>query len=168
MVLGGSKTKLKSRNIRDLLERSSAKMAPTPSSQQSTLRSAKTQRHTQCLQEGNSESDLDGGNSYSVIQSGMFKQFERMLQRALKQTSDQITDKLIREIKELGHRTAELEGKVDELENHTQDYTAEMENLKEQNLVLQTQLEDQENRDRRSNLRIKGSLKWCLIYKPLC
>lgn len=86
----------------------------------------------------------------------MFKQFERMLQKALKQTSDHITDKLTHEIRELGQRTAELEVRVDDLENHTQDYLAEFENLKEENAVLQSRLEAQENRDLRSHLRIRG------------
>lgn len=76
----------------------------------------------------------------------MFKQFERMLQKALKQTSDHITDKLIPEI-EFGQWTAELEVRVDGLENHTHDYIAEFVNIKEENLVLQSRLEDQENRD---------------------
>lgn len=77
----------------------------------------------------------------------MFKLFERMLQKALKQTSDHITEKLTHEIRELGQWTAELEVKVDNLENHTQDYMAELENLKEEKTVLQSCLEDQENRD---------------------
>lgn len=91
-----------------------------------------------------------------MVHSGMFKQFEQMLQKALKQTSDHITDKLTREIKELGQRTAELEVRVDDLVNHTQDYMAEFENLKEENSMLLSCLEDQENRDRLSNLRNRG------------
>lgn len=86
----------------------------------------------------------------------MFKQFEQMLQKANKQTSDHITDKLTSEIRELCQRTAELEVRVDELENYTQDYMAEIENLKEENLALQTRLEDYKNRARRYNLRISG------------
>lgn len=48
----------------------------------------------------------------------MFKQFEWMLHKALKLTSEHITDKLTHEIRELG-QTAELEVRADELENHT-------------------------------------------------
>lgn len=43
-----------------------------------------------------------------------------------------------------------------ELENHTQDYTAEMEILKEEKLELLLRLEDQENRDSRSDIWIRG------------
>lgn len=98
----------------------------------------------------------DTGSSKSVVQSTMFKQFEHMLQKALEQTSDHITDKLTKEIRELGQRTAELEVRVDEIENHTRQYTSELDNLKDENLLLQSRLEDQENGDRRSNLRIRG------------
>lgn len=45
---------------------------------------------------------------------------------------------------------------MDELENHTQTYTAEIEDLKEENMILQSHLEDQENRDCRPNLRVRG------------
>lgn len=79
-----------------------------------------------------------------------------MLQKALKQTSDHITDKLTKEIREVGQRTADLELRVDEIDNFTQNYMSEMKVLKEENLTLQNCLEDQENRDRRSNLRIIG------------
>lgn len=60
----------------------------------------------------------------------------------------------MREIRELGQRTAELEVRVDELENYARIYMAELENLKEENMILQSWLEDQENRGRRSNLKI--------------
>lgn len=39
-----------------------------------------------------------------------------MLQKALKQTSEQITSNLTKEIRELGTHTAALELKVDEIE----------------------------------------------------
>lgn len=58
-------------------------------------------------------------------------------------------------------RTSGLEVRMDEIENHTQLYTTELENLKEENLVLQSRLEDQENRGRCSNLRIKGIPSRC-------
>lgn len=45
---------------------------------------------------------------------------------------------------------------VDVIENTAQDYMAEMKNLKEENLTLQSRLEDYENRSRRSNLHIRG------------
>lgn len=139
-----------------------AKMVPTSSSQPSTPCSAKPPQHTQPFLDTNSESDSDIGSTQTVIHSGMFKQFKLcMLQKALKQTSNHITDKLTREIWELGQRTAELEVRVDIHENHTQDHTAELENLREENLVLQSHLEDQENGGRHSNLRIRGSLGPC-------
>lgn len=85
------------------------------------------------------ESDSDAEGSQTVIQSKNCKQFELMLQKALKQTSDHITDKLTREIIELGQRTTELEVRVDEIKNHSQHCLSQFVNLKEENLVLQSQ-----------------------------
>ena len=79
-----------------------------------------------------------------------------MLQKTLKQTSDHITNSLTKEIRELGTRIANLETRIEDIENFTQDQNTEIENLKEENLVLQSRLEDFENRARRSNLRIRG------------
>lgn len=78
----------------------------------------------------------------------MFATFEVMLQKALKQTSDHITDKLTKEIKEIGQRTAELELRVDDIDCQTQYCTSELTALKEENTLLQSRLEEQENRDR--------------------
>lgn len=39
---------------------------------------------------------------------------------------------------------------MDEIENSAQEYMAELENLKEENVTLQSRLEDYENRARRS------------------
>lgn len=80
------------------------------------------------------------------IAPAILKQFEHMLHKALKQTSEQITTNLTREIRELGNRTAALELKMDDLENATQEHNTAMENLREENPILQTKLEDQENR----------------------
>lgn len=82
-----------------------------------------------------------------------------MHHKALRQTSDHITNSLTKEIRELGNRTEALEFRVDEIENSAQDYMVELENLKEENLTLQSKLEDYENRARRSNLRISGILE---------
>lgn len=131
-------------------------MAPPNTSQPCTQHALKSLSRSLTSQNLGGESDSDAGNSQTVTQSIMFKQFEKVLQKALKQTSDHITDKLTREIRELGHRTAGLEVRVDEIETHTQHYITEFEHLKEQNLLLQSHLEDKENRDRRSNLRIRG------------
>lgn len=72
-----------------------------------------------------------------------------MLTRALKQTSDHITDRLSHGIRELGQRITDLEQRTDELDVLIQA-------LREENLTLQSHLKDFENRDRRSNLRIRG------------
>lgn len=45
------------------------------------------------------------------------------------------------------------------MENTAQDYKAELENLKEDNLSLQSRLEDYENRARCPNLLIRGIAK---------
>lgn len=79
-----------------------------------------------------------------------------MLQKALKQTPEHITSSLTKEIRELENRTAALEHRVDEIEKSAQDYMTEIKHLIEENLTLQTRLEDYENHVRRSNLRIRG------------
>lgn len=79
-----------------------------------------------------------------------------MLTRALQQTSDQITDKLSREIRELRQRTAHLEQKFDDIEILTHNHSEELETLREENLTLQTRLKDFENRGRRLNVCISG------------
>lgn len=92
----------------------------------------------------------------SLTPPALLKQFEQMLHKALKQTSEHITNSLTKEIRELGNRTATLELKVENMENTVQDFMTEIDNLKEENLTLQTRLEDFENRARRSYLRIRG------------
>lgn len=82
-----------------------------------------------------------------------------MLQRALKQTSDQITDHLTKEIWELGQRTSDLKQWGDDLKALLGNNSDELEALREENLTLQLQPEDYENRARRSNLRIQGTPK---------
>ena len=72
------------------------------------------------------------------VAPAILKQFEHMLHKALKQTSDQITSNLTREIRELGKRTAALEVKADDLEKISLEHTMEIENLKEENLLLHT------------------------------
>lgn len=52
-------------------------------------------------------------------------QIDKILYKALKQTSENITGCLTRKIQNLSHHTAELEMRFDELEKHTQDYMAE-------------------------------------------
>lgn len=70
------------------------------------------------------------------------KQLEKMLQKALKSTSDHITTNLTKEIRELGQRLSTLETIVDDLEiNNVENYN-EIDNLKEENATLQTSLED--------------------------
>lgn len=78
-----------------------------------------------------------------------------MLQKALRQTSDHITESLTREICELGQRTSDLENRVDDIEMNVQSHVSELENLKEEN-ILQTHLEDFEKRACRSNIPILG------------
>ena len=92
----------------------------------------------------------------AAVPSELLQQFERMLNKALKRTSDQITSNLTKEIRDLGSRTETLESKVEEIEIITQDCQSEIDTLKEENLTLQNKLEDYENRARRSNLRFRG------------
>lgn len=108
----------------------------------------------------NGESDTEilfsqGSSQDFSAPPALMKPFERMLNKALKQTSEHITNSLTKEIREIGNRAAALELKMDEIENTAQDFMTESENIKEENSILQSRLEDYENRARRSNLRIR-------------
>lgn len=156
MVLKGTKSKIKSGSIKETPARQLSKMAAAVTSQPSTSHTAKPLKLNTNTIDFSGESDTDIGDSQTALQTDLFKKFERILQKALKQTSDHITDKLTREIRDLGQRTAELEIRMDDLESQTQQHESEFMNLKEENAVLQSRLEDQENRDRRANLRVRG------------
>ena len=91
-----------------------------------------------------------------TLQPDLLQQFERMLTRALKNTSDAITDRLTREIREVGHRTTLLEQRTEELELTAGNHSEDLEALREENSSLHSRLEDFENRARRSNVRIRG------------
>lgn len=95
----------------------------------------------------------------------MLKKFERMLQCALKQTSDQMTECLSREIRELGKRTSDLEHRVDDLETLFSNHEDELEALWEENECLQAQMEKYENRARHSNIRIRGIPETVLVLQ---
>lgn len=69
----------------------------------------------------------------ATAQQDLLKLFERMLQRTLKQTSDQITEHLCREISKLGQRTSNLEQRVDDFEAFLSNHTDELEALREEN-----------------------------------
>lgn len=90
------------------------------------------------------------------IGSDLLSQFERVLHKALQNTSDTITDKLTQEICEVGRPTSILEQRVDEFDITTTAHTEELESLKEDYSTLQTRLEDFDNRARQSNLHMRG------------
>lgn len=73
------------------------------------------------------------------------KQIDKMFKKSLKYTSDYITTSLTKEIRDLGQRMSALEIRVDDVENCTLNYSTEIDNLKEENTILQTRLEDYEN-----------------------
>lgn len=160
MVLGGSRHKMKT-SSKVTQVRAAAKMAPSTSHSTSERSNTQTQKETLLHAESSGESDIEQfpsqNSPHELVASPVpLKQFERMLQRALKQTSEHITSSLTKEIREIGARTAALEIRVDEVEISAQNNMSEIENLKEENVILQSKLEDFENRDRRSNLRIRG------------
>lgn len=151
----GSKTKFKPSTLKSAVSRLAADMAASPStSQHSSAHKEKLSRKK--VQPSASESFLNDFDQPAEIQSDIFQKFEFMLQKALKQTSDHITDKLTREIRELGQRTSELEQRMDDIDNYTEHYGSELATLKEENTALMARLENQENRDRRSNIRVRG------------
>lgn len=160
-MFSGKKTKLKQPAGKEKLTRNAPNMTAAQSS-----RSALPQRQSQ---RGNStyfssqlaDSDLDYGLTPISLQnipnnSDILSQFERVLQKALQNTSDTITEKLTREIREVGRRTSILEHKMEDINDITNTHTDELEALKEENFTLHTRLEDFENRARRSNLRLRG------------
>ena len=158
MAQGGRSVKIKNSLVKASKGKAVTKMAPPPSSVTASMRSHR-QSLTQPVSPDDSDCDLftsQDSPQTPQVAPAILKQFEHMLHKALKQTSDQITSNLTREIRELGKRTAALEVKADDFENISLEHTMEIENLKEENLLLHTKIEDRENRDRRSNLRIRG------------
>lgn len=158
MVLGGNRGRNKNHLTKSSQALTATKAAPVTS--QDTA-SGRSHRQKMSQQDSPFESDTEQILSQTSPQASsaspvILLQFEKMLHKALKQTSDQITKSLTKEIRELGNRTAALEIKMDEIEITTQENITELEQLKEENLILQTKLEDYENRARRSNLRIRG------------
>lgn len=157
MVLRGQKSTFKKGISKEKIHRLTSEMAASSSpSQRSSSHRTQPLPHSKITQASKGESVCDQNVSQITTQPDMFKQFEYMLQKALKQTSDHITDMLTREIRELGQRTADLELRMDEIDTRTHNSMTEIMSLKEENLTLQSRLEDQENRNRRSNLRIRG------------
>lgn len=78
------------------------------------------------------------------------------MQRALKATSDQITNRLSREKRGLVQHTADLEIRVVDIELTIQEQAQEQAALRVENATLLSRLEDAANRCRRSNLWLRG------------
>lgn len=103
----------------------------------------------------------------SDSQALLLQRFDKILQKALKTTSKQITDHLTKEIRELGQRTSDLEQRMDEVDLSLVSHDKELNALKEDNLSLTAKLEDMENRSRRSNLRFRG-IPEHVLSPPYC
>lgn len=160
MVLGGARNKTKQTPNSGTPVRNTIKKAPITSGKFTSEKSNKP-KMSQLISPGDSDSETDLTVSHTTIQesavpTSIMKQFEKMLNKALKKTSEQITTNLTKEIRELGQRTASLELKMEEIESTNQEFIAEIDLLKEENITLQNRLEDYENRARRSNLRFRG------------
>ena len=102
---------------------------------------AKQKKPTISLRDSDSDSENYIDISQAALQdtavpSGLLKQFEKMLHKALKHTSEQITSNLTKEIIELRHRTETLEFKVEEIEVFTQECLTELDSLKEESMAL--------------------------------
>lgn len=103
------------------------------------------QTHLEAATDGESDTDIRVsplGLQYDTPQPELLHQFKQMLTKALKHTSDAITEELTREIFKLGQRTSKLDHRKDNLHILTRNHTEE--------------LEDFENRVRRSNLETCG------------
>lgn len=139
MVLGGIRTKNKNPSIKETKARTAAKMALIPSSSKASALSKKHQP-IQTASPGESDSEINDIQSIlqdSAASPALLRQFEKMLNKALRQTSEHITKSLKKEIRELGSHTEALETRVDEIEITTQEYMYELDNLKEENIALQ-------------------------------
>lgn len=129
MVLGGNHNKFK---ISTKEPQDAAKVALTPASHGTSAR-PHIQKQKLLQTESPGESDIElfpSQNSphESAASPVPLKQFECMLQKALKQTSEHITSSFTKEIREIGARTAALEIRVDELEISAQNNMSEIEN----------------------------------------
>lgn len=158
-MYSGRKAKLRQVKSQDSLTKPTVRMAAASSYRSSQPASQKHYESPSSAQR--SEPDFTSGMTplipqNSTIGPDLLAQFERVLHKALQNTSDAITDKLTREIREVGRRTSILEQRMDEFDITTSVHTEELESLKEDYTNLQTRLEDFENRARRSNLRIRG------------
>lgn len=161
-MLGEARNKTKSKSLGGTQARVSSKMAQMTSESASSTSAHSTKQKLKLIQpisSGDSDSELTISHTpsqESTSPQSILNQFEKMLHKALKQTSEQISNNLTKEIRDMGPRTAALELKVEEMENSAQDYMSEIDLLKEENFMLQNKLEDYENRARRSNLSIRG------------
>ena len=158
MVLTGHRGKTKPKTIKEALASASSKMAAKALAKQLA---ASPDRSIRAGSEDDEDIEIHPDDSSTIPPSGMsqgdfFKYMEAMLHKALKTTSDQITNRLSREIRELGQRTSDLESRVDDIELTLQEQAQEQAALREENAVLLSRLEDAENRSRRSNLRIRN------------
>lgn len=108
MVFGGARPKsIIKKNSRETLPRAMSKMAPPPSPHTSSSRAAK-QRQKQQPQDYIEYTASSQTAVMDTLHPNIIKQFEKMLQKALKQTSKHITESLTKEIRELGQRTSDL------------------------------------------------------------
>ena len=174
MVLGGARNKGKSnpnstaQQMKGSVKKAQFSSATSATSESNTegkgkqrlLKGMKSAASLRNMDTDSEEEDLSNTPQIATLSktvpSELLSQFEKMLNKALKRTSEQITTSLTKEIRDLGCRTETLEAKMDEIEIYTQDCQSELDALKEENLVLHSKLEDFENRARRSNLRFRG------------
>lgn len=137
----GSKTKIKSKNIKEALGCASPKMAPTRASQRdpcrpSPSRSARSLKSI-CDDTG-SRTSSPSPNREESSQKNLLLKIDKMLQKALQHTSKQITEKLTKEIRDLGYRTAELESRMDTVQNTLDLHEKDIEAVKDDNHQLKT------------------------------
>lgn len=86
----------------------------------------------------------------------LLSKLNSLLTTALQKTSQQITDRLLKEIREVGTRTAALELSVEDIFTRIDTLSRDIDHLKEENLVLHARIEDAENRSRSYNFHIRG------------
>lgn len=112
MVLMGHRGKSKQKPIKEALACASSKMAAKARALAELSASSPARSDVpDSEEETDIQENLGGSPSIphtGMLQTAFMKLMETMLHKALKATSDQITNSLTREIREIGQRTADL------------------------------------------------------------
>uniref|UniRef100_A0A803JCQ0 Uncharacterized protein n=1 Tax=Xenopus tropicalis TaxID=8364 RepID=A0A803JCQ0_XENTR len=94
--------------------------------------------------------------SSRISDASLLQKFKTLLHKELSDMSASITKQLTYEIRDLGHRTDEVENKLDEAVIRINEHDTVIQQFMTQQEDIMERLEDSENRSRRNNIRIRG------------